>query len=112
MARYILNSAVITAPGVYEYRLITPEEAREWLRQGDWVSTVGYAETAEALATLAGMEIPVNRVIIKMEPGDEALVFRVVLPPGTPRITPEMKGMLTREFIEQNSEIGILKRLS
>ncbi len=112
MARYILNSAVITAPGVYEYCLISPAEAREWLRQGGWVSTVGYAETAEALSTLSGMEIPVNRIIIKMEVGDEALVFRVVLPPGTPRITPETKGMLTREFLEQHSEIGILRRLS
>lgn len=110
--RYVLNSAVITAPGRYDYYLVRVEAAKRWLEVGDFISTIGYAETAEALTQLTGVPVAVNRTTIQMAPGDEALVFRLVLPPGTPRITPETKGMLTPEFVAANSEIGILKRLS
>jgi hypothetical protein len=51
-----------------------------------------------ARATTCGLAspLPVNRITIKMEPGDEALVFRLVLPPGTPRIDPKDKGAIAQ----------------
>lgn len=108
--RYILNSAVITSPGRYEYKLISLEEAKAWLRGGDWESTIGYPETAAVLERLTGVSIPVNRKIIRMEPGDEALVFRLVFPPGTPRLDPTQKGMVSEEFLLEHCEIGLLRR--
>jgi len=108
--KYILNSAVITSPGRYEYQLIDVAAATAWLASGGWQSTIGYAETAEALSELTGIEIPVNRATIRMEPGDEALVFRLIVPPGSRRIDPSTKGGLGREFILQHAEIGMLKR--
>ncbi|RLI03275.1 hypothetical protein DRO30_01325 [Candidatus Bathyarchaeota archaeon] len=105
--KYILNSAVITLPGLYEYRLISVNEARKWLKNNDWESTIGYIETASALATLAGIPIPLNRKLVRMMPGDEALVFRL-----TCRLeNPELKGKLSPDFVLKNCEIGILKRI-
>ncbi len=46
--KYILNSAVITSPGEYRYRLINADEARKWA-EGGFLSTVGYEQTADAL---------------------------------------------------------------
>jgi hypothetical protein len=111
MTRYILNSAVITAPGAYIYEHITAHGARSWLTDGTFVSTVGYAETAQALSDLTEVQIPVNRRTIQMEPGDEALVFRLVLPPGTARVAPGAKGALGVEFVREHCEIGVLRRV-
>lgn len=109
--RYILNSAVITAPGEYYYRIISKEELKLWFEKPElFISTIGYEETADALSLLAGFPIPVNRTQIKMVKGDEALVFRLVFPPGTPRVNPSNKGTLSKEFVIANSEIGILEK--
>jgi len=106
--RYVLNSAVVTSPGRYVYRLVTAGEAGEWLRSGPFTSTVGYEETAEALRLLTGVAIPVDRRQIKMAPGDEALVFRLVFPPGTPRLPADRKGVLTPEWVLGHCEAGVL----
>jgi hypothetical protein len=109
--RYLLNSAVITTPGVYNYRLITPKEAQAWYGDGnDVISTIGYEETAEALSQLLGHPVPVNRVTIKMEVGDEALVFRLVLPPGSPRIDPKDKGAIAEHVQAGHWELGLLRK--
>jgi hypothetical protein len=110
--RYFLNSAVITAPGRYDYRLVTPQEAREWASRGPVRSTIGYEETAIALAELLKMPVAVDRKTIQMAPGDEALVFRLALPPGTPRIDPKDKGALGRAILAGHYELGLLVRLA
>lgn len=102
---------MITFPGRYDYRLISPEEARAWAAQG-YVSTIGYQETADALAQLLGMPVSVDRRTIQMAAGDEALVFRLALPPGTPRIAPGDKGALGKAVLAGHFELGLLSRLS
>lgn len=112
--RYLLNSAVITAPGSYLYELLSPSQAGEWLAQGPYVSTCGYPETAAALEGLCGLpagSVPVNRATIQMAPGEEALVFRLVFPAGY-RPDPAQKGKLGAEFVEHNHECGLLRRLA
>lgn len=111
MTRYLLNSAVITAPGDYRYRHVSVETARRWYVSGTRpVSTIGYAETAAALAELLGAEIAVDRRTITMQPGDEALVFRLALPPGSQRIDPADKGRIGREVLAGHYELGLLRR--
>ena len=113
MTKYLLNSAVLTSFGFFFYSAITPEEAREWYGDGvDVVSTIGYEETAQALSQLLGRPVPVNRVTIKMESGDEALVFRLVLPPGSPRIDPKDKGAIAQHVQAGHWELGLLRRLN
>jgi len=107
--KYILNSAVITAPGTYEYKHITTDELKNWLNSNKWDSTIGYPETAEALQKISNVHIPVNRKIITMLPGDEALVFRLVFPQGY-RPDPAQKGNMGIDFILTHCEIGILTR--
>ena len=105
--RYILNSAVITSPGRYEYFHISPEEAKNWLQKGGYLSTIGYPETADALELMTGISVAVNRQQITMQPGDEALVFRL-----TKRLNlPENKGKVGVSVILNNCEIGILRRI-
>lgn len=106
--KYILNSAVITTPGTYQYWHITIEEAKKWLKEDPILplSTIGYPETAKALSLLAGCIIAVNRLQIFMSSGDEALIFRL-----TCRLdNPKLKGNLTVEFVLENCEIGILRK--
>jgi len=110
MTKYILNSAVITAPGRYDYRLITADDARVWAA-GGFTSTVGYEQTADALTQLLGVPVPVDRRTITMAPGDEALVFRLVFPPGTPRIDPGDKGRLAQAVMDGQYELGLLTRI-
>ena len=104
--RWILNSAVITAPGTYTYTLISLDEMRAWLDRGPYQSTIGYKETAQALAELSGRPIPVDRRMIKMAAGDEALVFRLTCRLDDPRL----KGQMGPDFVRDNCEIGILRR--
>jgi rhamnose utilization protein RhaD (predicted bifunctional aldolase and dehydrogenase) len=107
MARYILNSAVITSEGVYEYKLISVEEAKKWLETGEFVSTIGYEETAKALELITGVKVDVNRKQVKMDKDDEALIFRL-----TCRLdNPALKGNMSIDFVLNNCEIGLLKRL-
>jgi hypothetical protein len=58
--RYILNSAVITSPGRYEYKPISMEGVKVFLGEPGWISNIGYKETEQALSLLKGTHIPVN----------------------------------------------------
>ena len=111
--KYVLNSAVITAPGFYQYNLISREVAYNWLLEDsqEWESCIGYQETADALTKLTGIQVPVSRKIIKMKVDDEALVFRLVFPQGY-RPDPTQKGGLGTEFILTHCEMGLLRRLA
>ena len=109
--RYILNSAVITSPGLYKYDHITLDEMITWLNKGKFISTIRYEETANALSQITEINIPIRDENIKMAPGDEALVFRLSLPKGIHGIGKQDKGSLGIDFILRHSEKGILKRV-
>ncbi len=104
--RFVLNSAVITTPGEYSYKLVSPSVAKTWLEAGSYKSTIGYEETAIALEKITDVKVPVNRENIHMTAGDEALVFRL-----TKRLSdPILKGSIGIEEILANVEIGILTK--
>jgi hypothetical protein len=108
--RYLLNSAVVTAPGRYTYLLLTPDEARAWAEEGEFVSTIGYPETAAVAANILGRPVTIDRRTVKMQVGDEALVIRLALPAGSPRINPNDKGRLGEAVVAGHVEIGLLTR--
>lgn len=104
MNRFVLNSAVITAPGNYTYRLISVEEAKEWLQKDSFISAIGYEETAKLMTQLFGVEVPVSRTMVTMNAGDEALVFRLKT-----RVAPSEKGEINIK--PEDAEIGLLRRI-
>lgn len=108
--KYILNSAVITSPGTYVYEEITQNAMKAWIVNEDWESTVGYAETAVALSMITDVVIPVNRKLIRMHVGDEALVFRIQFPRH--RIESASKGMMSVGYILSHCEHGLLRRVA
>jgi hypothetical protein len=110
MAKYLLSAGVITGFGTWQYDPATPEQAIAFVQDGDCISAIGYAETADALETIVErvVEIPVNRVLVDLEPGDQALVIR---PVGGFRFDPTMKGNLTTDFVLEHAELGLLTRM-
>lgn len=109
MNYYILNSAVITGPGLFLYERVYPGEARAWLRLFPWDSTIGYEETAQALSQITDVSVPYDsrKRQITMETGDQALVFRL-----TKRVVnPADKGSMSLDWIKNNCEIGLLRKV-
>lgn len=103
---YLLNSAVITAPGTYRYRLITQDGAAVWLKahQHSAVSRIGYSVTAAHIGCLGGWVPSLSREATHMEPGDEALVVRLKY-----RLEdPSRKGLVLPS--DEDWEYGILER--
>ena len=108
----ILNSPVLSAYGQWSFEgPIAIAQARELLK-GGFQSAVGHAGSAQFLTAQLGMDVPVNRVAIEMQPGDRAIVLRLKarLPEGTVLSEEEMQalpfelGLLTRLPDSQASE--------
>ncbi len=78
--RYLLNAPVLTSCGLYRMRPLSLARAR-LLARGPLVSAVGHAATAQHLGRLLGVEVPEHRQTIRMLPGDDALVFRLLQRP-------------------------------
>ncbi len=106
--KYILSAGVITSYGTWQYDPASPEDAAAFVADDDYTSAIGYAETAEVLSGIVGQPIPVKRVLVDLQPGDEALVIRAK---GGYRFNPADKGNLTPEFIREHIELGLLRRV-
>jgi hypothetical protein len=105
MSRFLLNSAVLTREGTYEYRYVSLDEARDWLKD-PFSSRLRFDATAGAIEALVGTRPPLNRTPVEMREGDEALVFRLTLDVSTVD-----KRNLTSEFIAKHCEVGMLTRV-
>ena len=75
MARYLLNSAVLTGFGDWTYRPVSIEEAKSFVAY-EFVCAIRYEPTAAKLSELLGVEIVANDVIVAMNKDDQALVIR------------------------------------
>jgi hypothetical protein len=110
VARYVLNTAVITEPGDYSYRYLSVGEAREWLAFAPYTSAMRYDATAEAMKRLLGERPPVTRRYVVMMPGDEALVFRLRMAGDMTVENLAKVKTLTPDLIAKRCEIGLLTK--
>jgi hypothetical protein len=105
----ILSTAIVTTDGLYRLKTISLTEAQElaqnYQRLDGLDSAVGHASTAEILARLLGVEIPVNRQQFEQKTEQVALVFKIKgrIPEGQ---------ILSEEQIESiGYDLKILERL-
>lgn len=70
-----------------------------------YTSAVGHQETAKALSELLGMEIPMNRIEVQMQPGDQAVRLRM-----RSRV-PEGKLLTVDELKKIGFDLDLLHRL-
>nr|WP_305910239.1 DUF1874 domain-containing protein [Methylomarinum sp. Ch1-1]MDP4521431.1 DUF1874 domain-containing protein [Methylomarinum sp. Ch1-1] len=105
MVLYIINTPVLTEYGLWEFSgPLTINDARSILETG-FVSAIGHAASANVLSQILNVPIPANRIHIKMQPGDQALILRL------PQRLPEGKVLDETELKTLNFELGLLKRL-
>jgi len=101
----LLNAAILTAYGTFDYKLISLVEAKQIVREADEVqSAIGHSSTAEILSELLEFPVDKNRFEYKQKTGETALIFRLKQRP------PEGKILSHEEIEEIGYEFGVLKR--
>jgi len=98
---YVLNTLMIPvdfeAKEKYTVYLtqITPQIAKELLEEKEFVSAIGHEATAKVLSDLLGINIPYNRIAVKLKAGDSAIhfVLKTRLPEGKVLTEEELKGL-------------------
>ena len=104
MTRYLLNTPILTSYGDYRFDGPLPLAAARAFATQAVESAVGHEGTARFLSQCLRIEVPKRRAAIRMQPGDQALVFRLLerMPEGSVldteavAATPHEFGLLTR----------------
>jgi hypothetical protein len=106
-----LNAPIVTAPGVYNYEILTPQAARKLLTEfqeqnREICSAVGHEATAEVMTRLLKFPVKFNRVEFTQKTDDVALVFKLK------KRAPEGTVLCCEELEAIGYELGLLTRLS
>ncbi|RLG41407.1 MAG: hypothetical protein DRO01_02690 [Thermoproteota archaeon] len=106
---YLLNSPILTGFGDWRYDEINEEEVKIYASRTGWSveSAIGHPGAAALLADILGLEIPVQRRRVELEPGDEAIVIQLQGPRLAPGEELSVEEMRARGF-----KLGRLRRFA
>ncbi len=104
---YITNSPILPSEGKYTYKHIDIETAKKLLDEhsAGYISAVGHQSTANILSSLLKNKVAYNRILINMEPGDKAIVFKLK------KRLEEGKIYTEKEIEDIGYELGLLEKL-
>lgn len=102
---YIINSPVLTAYGLWRFEGPLAEDAARTLLGQGFVSALGHEGAARFLSSRLGIDLPFNRVQVSLEPGDRALILRLL------QRLPENRVLSASEMADLPFELGLLTRL-
>ena len=103
--QYLLNSPVLTGYGEFRFDgPLTLDAARAFAAR-EPCSAIGHDGTARFLSARLGVDVPCQRASIRMQPGDQALVLRLL------ERLPEGSVLDADAMAELPHEFGLLTRL-
>ena len=105
MSIYILNTPILTDWGRYDFEKAPLSTVKIILRADGFISAVGHEGTASFMSRITGVNIPFNRMQVRMQTGDLAIVFRVLT-----RL-PEGKILTDEELSHVPYEFGLLRKV-
>lgn len=79
---YLMSTTVIPhgADGAWRMESLSPQQAAQ-IAQEPFVSAVGHASSAEAMAAVLAVPVAPNRITVEPEPGDRFLCLRLLSRP-------------------------------
>ncbi|MHB1798141.1 STIV orfB116 family protein [Metallibacterium scheffleri] len=105
MTLYLLNSPVLTTIGTFRFTPLDVSAARARAACG-FTSAIGHAGAASRMGQLLECDVPMQRVDVRMQPGDAALVLRLL------RRLPEGRILEHAELAAWPHELALLERVS
>jgi len=103
MTIYVANAfslSMLTPPATVRVTEVSAEDVKNILKDG-FTSAVGHEATSQIISVQTGIQVPTNRISIKLAPGDVLIVFQLLarLPEGKILSQDDLRQMPAKWFL-------------